>query len=149
MMAGNPLMDPFVGFDYQKVARHLDFISWDSYPAWGNDVQSTEELGRNVGLIHDFFRSLKHQNFLVMENTPSCVNWHNFDRAKIPGMHELASLQDVAHGSQGVLYFQLRASRGSSEMFHGAVIEHRHPEKTRAFKDVTKVGKDLKKLAQL
>lgn len=82
MMAGNPLMDPFAGFDYQKVARHLDFISWDSYPAWGNDSQTTEELGRNVGLIHDFFRSLKHQNFLVMENPPSRVNWHNFDRAK-------------------------------------------------------------------
>ena len=79
MMAGNPLMDPFAGFDYQKVARHLDFISWDSYPAWGNDSQTTEELGRNVGLIHDFFRSLKHQNFLVMENPPSRVNWHNFD----------------------------------------------------------------------
>ena len=61
-------------------------------------------------------------------------------------MHELASLQDVARGSQGVLYFQLRASQGSSEMFHGAVIEHRHPEQTRAFKDVTKVGKDLEKI---
>lgn len=146
MMAGNPLMDPFAGFDYQKVAKHLDFISWDSYPAWGNDNQTTAELGRNVGLIHDFFRSLKHQNFLVMENTPSRVNWHSVDRAKRPGMHELASLQDVARGSQGVLYFQLRASRGSLEMFHGAVIEHRHPEQTRAFKDVTKVGKDLEKI---
>ena len=146
MMAGNPLMDPFAGFDYQKVAKHLDFISWDSYPAWGNDNQTTAELGRNVGLIHDFFRSLKHQNFLVMENTPSRVNWHSVDRAKRPGMHELASLQDVARGSQGVLYFQLRASRGSSEMFHGAVIEHLHPEQTRAFKDVTTVGKDLENI---
>lgn len=146
MMAGNPLMDPFAGFDYQKAAKHLDLISWDSYPAWGNDSQTTAELGRNVGLIHDFFRSLKHQNFLVMENTPSRVNWHSVDRAKRPGMHELASLQDIAHGSQGVLYFQLRASRGSSEMFHGAVIEYRHPEQTRAFKDVTKVGKDLEKI---
>lgn len=146
MMAGNPLMDPFAGFDYQKVAKHLDFISWDSYPAWGNDNQTTAELGRNVGLVHDFFRSLKHQNFLVMENTPSRVNWHSVDRAKRPGMHELASLQDVARGSQGVLYFQLRASRGSSEMFHGAVIEHLHPEQTRAFKDVTTVGKDLENI---
>ena len=149
MMAGNPLMDPFAGFDYQKVAKHLDFISWDSYPAWGNDNQTTAELGRNVGLVHDFFRSLKHQNFLVMENTPSRVNWHSVDRAKRPGMHELASLQDIAHGSQGVLYFQLRASRGSSEMFHGAVIEHRHPEQMRAFKDVTKVGKDLEKIRSI
>lgn len=146
MMAGNPLMDPFAGFDYQKVSKHLDLISWDSYPAWGNDNQTTEELGRNVGLIHDFFRSLKHQNFLVMENTPSRVNWHSVDRAKRPGMHELASLQDIAHGSQGVLYFQLRASRGSSEMFHGAVIEHLHPEQTRVFKDVTTVGKDLENI---
>ena len=64
-------------------------------------------------------------------------------------MHELASLQDIAHGSQGVLYFQLRASRGSSEMFHGAVIEHRHPEQMRAFKDVTKVGKDLEKIRSI
>lgn len=149
MMAGNPLMDPFTGFDYQKVAQHLDLISWDSYPAWGNDYQSTEELGKNVGLIHDFFRSLKHQNFLIMENTPSRVNWQDIDRAKRPGMHELASLQDIAHGSDSVLYFQLRASRGSAEMFHGAVLEHCHPENTRVYHDVCEVGKDLKKLGPL
>lgn len=146
MMAGNPLMDPFAGFDYQKVAQHLDIISWDSYPAWGSDQMTMQELGRNVGLIHDFYRSLKHQNFMIMENTPSKVNWHSFDRAKRPGMHELASLQDIAHGSQSVLYFQLRQSRGSSEMFHGAVLEHRHPEMTRAYRDVQKVGQDLKKI---
>lgn len=149
MMAGNPLMDPFTGFDYQKVAQHLDIISWDSYPAWDNDYQTTEELGRNVGLIHDFFRSLKHQNFMVMENTPSKVNWQEFNRAKRPGMNELASLQDIAHGSDSVLYFQLRASRGSAEMFHGAVLEHRHPEQTRVYHEVSRVGHDLAKLKPL
>lgn len=149
MMAGNPFMDPFTGFDYQKVAKHLDIISWDSYPAWGNNYQTTEELGRNVGLIHDFFRSLKHQNFLIMENTPSRVNWQAVDRPKRPGMHELASLQDIAHGSNSVLYFQLRASRGSAEMFHGAVLEHRHPSETRAYKDVCQVGKDLVKIKRI
>lgn len=149
MMAGNPLMDPFAGYNYQKIAKHLDIISWDSYPLWGNDFQSTEELGQNVGLIHDFFSSLKHQNFMIMENTPSRVNWAEIDRAKRPGMHQLASLQDIAHGSDSVLYFQLRASRGSAEMFHGAVIEHRHPEKTRVFQDVKNVGHDLEKIASI
>lgn len=142
-------MDPFTGFDYQKVAKHLDIISWDSYPAWGNDYESTEKLGTKVGLIHDFFRSLKHQNFMIMENTPSRVNWQPVDRPKRPGQHELASLQDIAHGSDSVLYFQLRASRGSAEMFHGAVIEHRHPEQTRAFHDVTEVGNDLQKIQSI
>lgn len=137
---------PFDGFDYQKVAQHLDMISWDSYPAWGNDYESTEKLGMKIALIHDFFRSLKHQNFMIMENTPSRVNWMPVDRPKRPGQHELASMQDIAHGSESVLYFQLRASRGSAEMFHGAVIEHRHPEKSRAFHDVTTVGQDLEKI---
>ena len=149
MMAGNPLMDPFTGFDYQKVAKHLDLISWDSYPAWGNDYESTSQLGMKVGLIHDFFRSLKHQNFLIMENTPSRVNWQSVDRPKRPGQHELASLQDLAHGSDSVLYFQLRASRGSAEMFHGAVLEHRHPEVSRAYVDTKQVGEDLDKLKTL
>ena len=63
-------IDPVAGLDYQKLAKHVDLISWDSYPAWGNDNQTTEELGKNIGLIHDLFRSLKHQNFLVMEITP-------------------------------------------------------------------------------
>lgn len=149
MMAGQPDLEPFAGFDYQKVAQHLDLISWDSYPAWNNDYQSTEELARNVALTHDFFRSLKHQDFLVMESTPSRVNWQKFNHAKAPGMHELASLQDLAHGSDSVLYFQLRASRGGAEMFHGAVIEHRHPDKTRAFLGVTQTGKDLQKIKQI
>lgn len=149
MMADVPLFNPFAGLDYQKMAKHLDLISWDSYPSWGNDYESTEKLGMKVALIHDFFRSLKHQNFMIMENTPSRVNWQPVDRAKRPGMHELASLQDIAHGSDSVCYFQLRASRGSAEMFHGAVIEHLHPAQTRAYHDVTRVGQDLEKLKAL
>ena len=149
MMANQPMLDPFTGFDYQKLAQHLDVISWDSYPAWDNDYQSTEELGRAVALTHDFYRSLQHQNFLVMENSISRVNWQQFNHAKAPGMHELASLQSIAHGSDSVLYFQLRASRGGAEMFHGAVLEHRHPAETRSFKTAIKVGQELQKIKQV
>ena len=39
-------------------------------------------------------------------------------------MHLAASLQAVAHGSDSVLYFQLRQSQGASEKFRGAVIDH-------------------------
>src|SRR5699024_12650738 len=65
MMAGNPLMDPFAGFDYQKVARHLVIISWDSYLAWGNYSQSTVVLGRNDWLIYNLFISVDNQIFLI------------------------------------------------------------------------------------
>ena len=48
-----------------------------------------------------------------------------------------ASLQAVAHGSDTVQYFQWRKSRGSSEKFHGAVVDHVGHENTRVFRDVT------------
>ena len=58
-----------------------------------------------------------------MESTPSMTNWQNVAKLKKPGMHMLSSMQAVAHGSNSVQYFQWRKSRGSSEKFHGAVVD--------------------------
>lgn len=60
-------------------------------------------------------RSLKKAPFLMMESTPSIVNWKAVNTQKRPGLHELSSLQAVACGSNSVQYFQWRKSRGSSE----------------------------------
>lgn len=149
-MGGNPPESHvFYDLDYQEFAKHVDVISWDSYPNWGNDYESTAELGMKTGLMNDVMRSLKHQNYLIMESTPSQVNWHPFNRSKRPGMHEMGSLQQVAHGADSVLYFQLHQSRGASEMFHGAVITHTMSDQTRAFQDVKRVGQDLAQLKAL
>ena len=59
-----------------------------------------------------------------MESCPSATNWKPINKLKKPGMHLAASLQAVVHGSDSVLYFQLRQSQGASEKFRGAVIDH-------------------------
>lgn len=64
-------------------------------------------------------------------------------------MLQAASLQAVAHGSDSVLYFQMRQSRGASEKFHGAVIDHYGGSDTRVFREVTKVGAALEKLQEV
>ena len=84
-----------------------------------------------------------------MESAPSHVNWHEFNKLKRPGIHMLSSLQAVAHGSDSVQYFQWRKSRGSSEKFHGAVVDHVGNEHTRVFKDVAAVGERLEKLDEI
>lgn len=146
-MGGNPPeSEVFTDLDYQKFAKHVDIVSWDSYPNWSNGYESTAHLAMKTALMNDMMRSLKHDNYLIMENTPSQVNWHPVNRAKRPGMHEMASLQEIAHGADSVMYFQLHQSRGASEMFHGAVITNNLSDQTRAFKDVTQVGNDLQRL---
>ncbi|WP_065674901.1 beta-galactosidase [Lactiplantibacillus pentosus] len=146
-MGGNPSESHvFYDLDYQKFAKHVDIVSWDSYPNWSNGYESTAHLAMKTALMNDTMRSLKHDNYLIMESTPSQVNWHPYNRAKRPGMHEMGSLQQIAHGADSVLYFQLHQSLGASEMFHGAVVTNHRGTKTRAFKDVQQVGQDLQQL---
>ncbi|MFM9332035.1 beta-galactosidase [Paenibacillus mesotrionivorans] len=142
------LMDLFEGLDYRKLAKVLDVVSWDAYPTWH---QPPDELGQAVHFAfnHDLFRSLKHKPFMLMESTPSLTNWQAVSKLKKPGMHRLSSLQAVAHGSETVQYFQWRKSRGSSEKFHGAVVDHVGHEHTRVFRDVAELGETLEGLHEV
>ena len=141
------LMERFWDYDYFDLAEGMDVVSWDSYPAWhsGDDVAKAAEFAMN----HDLMRSYKDQPFLLMESTPSLVNWKPINKLKRPGMHLLSSLQAVAHGSQSVMYFQWRKGRGGAEMFHGAVVDHDGRDDTRVFRDVTAVGQALERLQPL
>lgn len=139
-------MGTYPGLNYWKFAPHCDVISWDSYPTWHGE-RPDWELGADIAFIHDINRCLKNgKPFMLMESTPSMTNWQSVAKLKRPGMHLLSSLQAVAHGSDTVQYFQWRKSRGSSEKFHGAVVDHAGHENTRVFKDVTEVGKVLERL---
>lgn len=135
------LMERFWDYDYFDLAEGMDVVSWDAYPLWhsGDDIARAAEFAMN----HDMMRSFKDQPFLLMESTPSQVNWKPVNKLKRPGMHLLSSMQALAHGSQSVLYFQWRKGRGAAEQFHGAVVDHDGRDDTRVFRDVTQVGQAL------
>ena len=142
-------MGTFQGLDYWKLAQHIDVVSWDSYPQFHDPSRDDADLAVEFGLRHDLTRSHLHKPFMLMESTPSCVNWTRVNKMKRPGMHYLASMQVVGHGSDTVQYFQWRKSRGSSEKFHGAVVDHEGSENTRVFKEVARLGQDLAKLDEV
>jgi beta-galactosidase len=142
------MMDLFEGLDYRKFADVLDVISWDAYPTW-HDAEDDSKLAAWFSFNHDMFRSLKGRPFMLMESTPSLTNWQAVSKLKRPGMHRLSSLQAVAHGSDTVQYFQWRKSRGSSEKFHGAVVDHSGHEHTRVFRDVAELGETLGQLTDV
>lgn len=143
------LMGTYEGLDYWKVAKHVDVVSWDAYPHFHNPSVDDADVAVEYGLRHDLTRSLLHKPFMLMESTPSCVNWTTVNKMKRPGMHYLYSMQIVGHGSDTIQYFQWRKSRGSSEKFHGAVVDHEGSENTRVFKEVAKLGADLAKLDEV
>jgi len=145
------MMGTFPGLNYWRMAPHLDVISWDSYPMWhkggASALADDLALASDIAFVHDINRCLKGgKPFMLMESVPSATNWVPSAKVKRPGMHALSSLQAVAHGSDTVQYFQWRKSRGSSEKFHGAVVDHVGHEGTRVFNDVADLGRMLERL---
>jgi len=128
--------------DYQKWAKYLDFISWDSYP-W---------IGASKGVMalnHELMRGLKQGSpFILMEQTPSVQNWQPYNELKRPGVMRLWSYQAVAHGADAVMFFQMRRSIGACEKYHGALIDHAGHENTRVFREMTELGADLEKIGE-
>ena len=84
-----------------------------------------------------------------MESCPAATNWQGVSKLKKPGVLFAQSMEAIAHGSEGALYFQIRQSRGASEKFHGAVIDHYGGKDTRVFKEVSETGEALKKIKEL
>lgn len=140
---------PLEGIDYGEFAKHVDVISWDSYPDWHNNFETVARTAMKSAYVHDQYWSLKRQPFLVMESTPSEVNWHQINKSKRPGMHMLSAMQQLAHGSDSTLYFQWRKSRGNSEKFHGAVVDHDNSMENRVFKEVAEYGRRLEAIAEI
>lgn len=139
-----PVTTNFMGMyqpiDYHRWAEHLDFASWDNYPP-----DDTSQV--RMALTHDLMRGLKcGQPFWVMEQTPSTTASRDVNPLKRPGILGLWSWQSVAHGADAVLYFQMRASRGACEKYHGAVIGHGGRSDTRVFTETAQLGDQFARL---
>ncbi len=134
------LMYNFNDFDLSRLAKHMDFISWDNYPRYGGHIADT-------ALWHDVCRGLGGgSSFCLMEQTPGVTNWHLYCRLKRPGVMRLWSYQAVAHGADTVLFFQMKRSIGECEKYHSALIDHVGTDNTRVFREMTALGGELEKL---
>lgn len=141
------LMYYFNGLNYFELAKAIDVVSWDTYPTWHK--QEVIETAYDNGMCHDLMRSLKRKPFFQMESCPTSTNWQGISRLKKPGVLFAQSMQAIAHGGEGALYFQIRQSRGASEKFHGAVIDHYGGTDTRVFREVCHTGSALDKISEL
>ena len=143
------LMATYPGIDYFNLGKALDVSSWDNYPVWTGDARDAQVL-MDAAFRHDLMRGVGGQKpFLMMESSPSAVNWQPVNRLRKPGVLMLQSMQALAHGSDSVQYFQFRKGRGGSEKFHGAVVDHAGTRETRVFREVAEVGQRLDALKAL
>ncbi|WP_284642841.1 beta-galactosidase [Paenibacillus silviterrae] len=135
------LMGVFKPLDEFEWAKHMDVVTWDSYP------EPTGGIPYGAAMAHDLMRSLKGgEPFILMEQVTSQVNWRDHNPLKRPGVMRLWSYQTVARGGDGVMFFQWRQSKAGAEKFHGAMVTHTGDENSRVYREVEQLGNELKLL---
>lgn len=145
---GVPVTTNFMSFlkpvDAFSWAPHEDFVSLDSYP---DPAEPGAAVGAALGF--DLMRSASGgAPWLLLEQAPSAVNWRACNRPKPPGLYRLWSWQAIAHGANGAMSFQWRASRGGAEKFHSAMVPHAGPDHP-LYRQAAAVGRELGGYRQL
>ncbi len=136
-------MVAFKPVDGYAWAEYIDIISFDMYPPYGTPAAFS-------ALSHDIMRSLKNgQPHMVMEQSPSEVNWMAQNPQKRPGQMRLHTLQAIAHGADGVMFFQWRQSKAGAEKYHAGVVTHEGDENNRIFRQSAQVGAELEQIASV
>ena len=129
--------------DYPRWAAHMDVLANDHY------TRSPDLLPQqDVAFSGDRMRMMTtdRRPWLLMEHSTSAVNWQPRNRAKRPGELLRNSLSHIAHGADGAMFFQWRASRAGAEQFHSAMVPHAG-EDTAVFRGVVELGRALRALA--
>jgi beta-galactosidase len=141
-----PITTNFMGFfeplDYWEWAAREDVVSDDSYPD-----PSDPEAHVRAAMSRDLMRSLGAGDpWVLMEQTTVRVNWRERNAPKKPGQMRLWSLQAVARGAEGIMFFQWRQSKAGAEKYHSSMVPHVEPEDSRSWQEVKQLGGDLAKL---
>lgn len=143
-----PITTNFMSFfkpvDYWSWSDEVDIVSNDHY-LQAVDPDNAQELAMGA----DLMRSLAGGTpWLLMEHSTSAVNWQPRNIAKTPGQMRRNSLQHIARGSDGALFFQWRASRSGAEKFHSALVPHAGRD-SKVWREVTELGADLAALSDV
>jgi beta-galactosidase len=134
----------FSAIDYHGWAPEMDVVSNDHYLR-AADPDAHIELARSA----DATRALADGGpWLLMEQATSAVNWQPRNLAKWPGQLLRNSLQHVAHGADGICFFQWRASRAGAEKFHSGLVPHAGTD-SKVWREVVQLGRVLETIGEV
>ncbi|GAA1652429.1 hypothetical protein GCM10009828_097020 [Actinoplanes couchii] len=131
------------GMNYPDWAAEVDFVANDHYTRPG--PQSRDELSFSANLTGNLIAG---RPWFLMEHSTSAVNWQPVNIPKLPGELERDSLTHVAHGADGVCFFQWRASKAGAEKYHSAMLPHAGTDSA-LFRAVTDLGARLRSLSDI
>jgi beta-galactosidase len=134
-------MGMFPKLDYYVMAQDLDFVAWDNYPIWSDQP----DIPYSASLAADLMRGLTRKNFVIMEQTAGPCGWEAFGRNPWPGEIRKIAYQQLAHGSDGQIWFRWRTCTvGREQYWHGLLGHDGKP--LRRYQEAAQTAKEFRRL---
>ncbi|NUU76503.1 beta-galactosidase [Paenibacillus xylanilyticus] len=132
--------------DQYKIAKELDFASFDYYPNPSPNKTDTSPYSGALSL--DLTRGIKRRNFWIMEQLsgpPGC--WFPMWRTPRPGFLRAHSWQTIARGADAVVHFRWRSATVGAEQFWHGLIDHSNVP-GRRFKEFQQLCNEVNRLGE-
>ena len=150
------LMGLYPEIDYYKLCENLDIASTDVYPKFGSDTYDPAY----IGLVYDATRNMsKSRRFIVMELQAGATDGYSFVAPDGVGVFKLGvapepgeirkwAYQAVAHGAEGILFWDWRTRPIGKEQFWHGILDHDGVPRRR-FYEVEKLFNELDKISDV
>ncbi|WP_345801722.1 beta-galactosidase [Microbacterium sp. AZCO] len=130
--------------DYAGWVDDLDVVAIDHYTKAADPHRE-----RELAFVASRARGLdRRRPWLVMEQSISAVNWQRRNAPKVAGEAIRHSVQYIAHGSDGALFFQWRASASGVEQYHSGLVPHAGT-RTQQWREVVRLGGILNRIGEV
>ena len=133
----------FQYLDYHKLAKTaLDFLSYDSYPAFSEQFGEGNSITAYYKLSHVRMCSEKYL-ILEQQSGPGGQMEYLLPTPE-PGQIRLWTYQSISQGAAGILYFRWRTARFGAEQLWYGIYGHDDTENYRS-REVREIGAELKR----
>lgn len=130
-------------FDQSKIAKLLDFVSYDNYPVWGGLKEPLSPA--EIAMTLSYARGLKGDaKFWIVEQLMGAQGHDVIGYLPRPNQAKLWAYQAFAQGCEHMLFFRYRGMTKGAEQFCYGIIDQDN-EESRKFKEVQSFFEDIAK----
>ncbi|PJZ66918.1 beta-galactosidase [Leptospira wolffii] len=108
--------------DMSELATHLDYVSWDNYPTWGDQAEPYPHPF--ISAMHQYVRGLKNLPFTVMEQISGFQGHDVLGYLPAPGQTKLWMKQAILQGADQIIFFRYRTARFGQEQLCYGILDH-------------------------
>ncbi len=108
--------------DMSELFTHLDYVSWDNYPTWGDQEEPYPHPF--VSAMHQYNRGLKNISFTVMEQISGFQGHDLLGYLPAPGQIQLWMKQAILQGSDQIIFFRYRTAWFGQEQLCYGILDH-------------------------